>query len=169
MASVSFRGKSYPLAGDMPVVGSRAPDFSLVDRELNDVSLSRWHGRRKILNIFPSIDTPVCGQSVKVFDSHAAEHEDVVMLMISVDIPFAQARFCKECGLEAVETLSAIRSEGFGEHYGVLITEGPLEGFFARAVFVLDENDAVVHRQLVTDIGEEPDYRAAVKALGLGD
>ncbi|HZX23957.1 MAG TPA: redoxin family protein, partial [Woeseiaceae bacterium] len=97
---------------------------------------------------------------------HAREHEDIVMLMISVDTPFAQQRFARECELAGVETLSAIRSEGFGEHYGVLIEDGPLAGFFARAVLVLDENDTVVHRELVDDIGDEPDYEAALRALG---
>lgn len=169
MATVAFQGKRYGLAGDLPTVGSRAPDFSLVDAELRDVSLGHWHGSRKLLNIFPSIDTPVCGKSVRTFDEYAREHDDIVMLMISVDIPFAQRRFCKECGLEAVETLSAIRSEGFGQHYGVLIEDGPLEGFFARAVLVLDENDTIVHRELVPDIGDEPDYAAALKALGKED
>ncbi|NBC23967.1 MAG: thiol peroxidase [Gammaproteobacteria bacterium] len=166
MAGVTFRGKQWNTAGDLPTVGSRAPDFRLVDGELRNLHLAHWQGRRKILNIFPSIDTPVCGQSVKVFDSHARENEDIVMLMISVDTPFAQQRFARECQLAGVETLSAIRSEGFGEHYGVLIEDGPLAGFFARAVLVLDENDTVVHRQLVEDIGDEPDYEAALRALG---
>lgn len=169
MASVVFRGKSWNTAGDLPTIGTRAPDFRLVNRDLANVPLSHWNGQRKILNIFPSIDTPVCGKSVKVFDELAGVHDDIAMLMISVDTPFAQERFCRECDLDAVETLSAIRSEGFGEHYGVLVEEGPLAGFFARAVVVLDENDVVVHRELVEEMGEEPDYRAALRALGADD
>jgi thiol peroxidase len=169
MATFVFRGKSWNTSGDLPKVGSRASDFRLVDGDLRDTSLGNWNGRRKILNVIPSIDTPVCGQSVKVFDEKAREYEDVVMLMISVDTPFAQQRFCRECDLDAVETLSAIRSEGFGEHYGVAIQDGPLKGFFARAVLVLDENDVVVHTQLVEDLKDEPDYGAALRALGMDE
>jgi thiol peroxidase len=124
-------------------------------------------GRRKVLNIFPSIDTPVCARSVVVFNKLAESHDDVAMLMVSYDLPFAHARFHKEHSLEHVVGLSAIRHAGFGENYGVLIEEGPLAGMYSRAVVVLDENNTVVHREQIADIGDEPDYIAAYKALGI--
>lgn len=167
MASIIFKGSTYKTAGDLPTVGSRAPDVSLVNIELADVSLAHWMGKRKVLNIFPSIDTPVCAKSVITFDKLSADHEDVAMLMISCDLPFAHKRFAEQHGLERVVGLSSIRHAGFGENYGVQIEEGPLAGLYARAVVVLDENNTVVHRELVESIGNEPDYREAWRALGI--
>lgn len=166
MTRVAFNGSKYQIEGDLPELGSRASDFMLVDGELRDTMLAEWSGQRKLLNVFPSIDTEVCAASVRRFEESAREREDVTMLMISMDLPFAQTRFREEQELEAVVMLSGLRSDGFGETYGVGITEGPLKGLFARAVIVLDENNSVVHTELVDDIGDEPDYKAALKALG---
>ena len=167
MHEIIYDGTRYRTHGELPAVGSRAPDVSLVNTELQDVSLANFMGRRKVLNIFPSIDTPVCARSVVVFNRLAESHDDVAMLMVSYDLPFAHARFHKEHSLENVVGLSAIRHAGFGENYGVLIEEGPLAGMYSRAVVVLDENNTVVHREQIADIGDEPDYIAAYKALGI--
>ena len=165
---IIFQGTAYRTYGQLPSVGSRAPDVSLVNTELQDVSFANFMGKRKVINIFPSIDTPVCAKSVVVFNKLAENHADVAMLMVSYDLPFAHARFHQENSLQNVVGLSAIRHAGFGENYGVQIVEGPLCGMFSRAVVVLDENDTVVHREQIADIGEEPDYIAAYKALGIG-
>lgn len=167
MPSVKYNGTSYRTHGDLPTIGSRAPDVSLVNTELQDVSLANFMGKRKVLNIFPSIDTPVCAKSVVVFNKLSGNADDVVLLMVSYDLPFAHARFLSEHGLEGVVGLSAIRHAGFGENYGVQIVEGPLSGMFSRAVVVLDENNTVVHHEQIDDIGNEPDYSAAYKALGI--
>ncbi len=167
MPTVIFNGTRYRTHGDLPTIGSRAPDVSLVNTQLQDVSLANFMGKRKVLNIFPSIDTPVCAKSVVVFDKLAASADDVELLMVSYDLPFAHARFINEHSLEHVVALSAIRHAGFGENYGVLIVEGPLSGMFSRAVVVLDENNTVVHNEQIEDIGDEPDYEAAYKALGI--
>ena len=167
MHTIVYEGTSYRTYGELPTVGSRAPDVSLVNTELQDVSLANWQGLRKVLNIFPSIDTPVCARSVVTFDRLAAHHDDVVMLMVSYDLPFAHRRFMHEHGLTHVVSLSAIRHAGFGENYGVLIVEGPLAGMFARAIVVLDENNTVVHNEQIADIGNEPDYITTYRALGI--
>jgi thiol peroxidase len=167
MHEIVYEGTRYRTHGELPAIGSRAPDVSLVNTRLQDVSLANFMGRRKVLNIFPSIDTPVCARSVIVFNRLAANHDDVAMLMVSYDLPFAHARFHKEHDLRHVVGLSAIRHAGFGENYGVLIVEGPLAGMFSRAVVVLDENNTVVYREQIADIGDEPDYIAAYKALGI--
>lgn len=168
MASVKYLGGTYRTFGDLPTVGSRAPDVSLVNTELKNVSLANYMGRRKILNIFISIDRPVCGKSCIEFDRLAEGHDDIAMLMVSYDLPFAHKRFMTEHKLERVEGLSAIRHGGFGENYGVQIVEGPLTGMFARAIVVLDENDTVVHTEQIEDITNEPDYGKALRALGVG-
>jgi len=167
MHQIVYKGTSYRTYGELPAIGSRAPDFSLVNTGLQDVSLANFGNRRKVLNIFPSIDTPVCAKSVIVFNKLAGNHDDVAMLMVSYDLPFAHERFHRQHSLEHVVGLSAIRHAGFGHNYGVQITEGPLAGMFSRAVVVLDENDTVVHREQIPDIGDEPDYVAAYRALGI--
>jgi thiol peroxidase len=167
MHKIKYDGGTYETYGDLPSVGSRAPDVSLVNTKLQDVSLANFRGKRKVMNIFPSIDTPVCAQSVITFDRIAADHDDIAMLMISYDLPFAHARFSKAHNLEHVVGLSAIRHAGFGENYGVQIMEGPLAGMFGRAVVVLDENNTVVHTEQIVNIENEPDYVAAMDALGL--
>lgn len=166
MATITLQGNEIHTAGEFPRVGSKAPDFTLTDRDLNDVSMSRWMGKKKLLSIFPSIDTPVCAASTRKFNDYARTHEDTVMLMVSADLPFAHKRFCGDEGLSNVVTLSTMRSGDFARAYGVQITDGPLNGLTARAIVVLDENDTVVHAELVPEIGQEPDYEAALKALG---
>ena len=166
MATIKLRGKEIHTAGELPRVGSKAPDFTLTDKDLRDVGLSEWTGRKKLLSIFPSIDTPVCALSTKKFNEYARDHEDTVMLMISADLPFALGRFCNSECLANVVSLSSMRDRDFSEDYGVLIEDGPFAGLMARAIVVLDENDTVVHSELVPEIGQEPDYAAALKALG---
>jgi thiol peroxidase len=166
MHRITYEGTTYQTYGELPSLGSRAPDVSLVNTELQDVSFANFMGMRKVLNIFPSIDTPVCAKSVVVFNKLAENYDDIAMLMISYDLPFAHARFHQQHGLTNVVGLSAIRHAGFGENYGVQIIEGPLAGMFSRAVVVLDENNTVVHREQIEDIGDEPDYVAAFQALG---
>jgi thiol peroxidase len=167
MAKVQYEGGIYRTYGDLPSVGSRAPDFSLVNTELKDVTLANWLGMRKIFNIFPSIDTPVCAKSVIAFDKYSKDYDDVAELMISYDLPFAHLRFRDKHNLHRVVGLSAIRHMGFGENYGVQIVEGPLTGMFSRAVVVLDENNTVVHEEQIEDLSKEPDYAAAYQALGI--
>ena len=167
MAKIQFENASYRTYGDLPAEGSRAPDVSLVNTNLQNVSLANWMGMRKIMNIFVSIDTPVCAESVIKFERYAGERDDLAVLMVSYDLPFAHKRFQQEHSLKHVVGLSAIRHAGFGENYGVLIIDGPLAGMFSRAVVVLDENNTVVHSELIDDITTEPDYRAAFRALGI--
>jgi thioredoxin-dependent peroxiredoxin len=166
MATITLQGNEIHTAGEFPRVGSKAPDFTLTGRDLNDVSLSRWMGKKKLVSIFPSIDTPVCALSTRKFNDYARTHDDTVMLMVSADLPFAHKRFCGDEGLGNVVSLSTMRSADFARSYGVQIADGPLAGLTARAVLVLDENDTVVHAELVPEIGQEPDYEAALKALG---
>ena len=167
MAKIQYKNATYRTHGDLPVVGSCAPDVSLVNIELQNVSFANWMGLRKVLNIFVSIDTDVCAKSVIKFDQFAADADDLAMLMVSYDLPFAHKRFQTEHGLENVVGLSAIRHAGFGENYGVQIIDGPLAGMFSRAVVVLDENNTVVYEEQIEDISTEPDYRAAFRALGI--
>ena len=167
MQEIIYNGTRYRTHGELPSIGSRAPDVSLVNTRLQDVSLANFMGMRKVINIFPSIDTPVCAKSVIVFNKLAQKNDDVAMLMVSYDLPFAHARFHHQHSLDHVVGLSAIRHAGFGENYGVQIVDGPLAGMFSRAVVVLDENNTVVHREHIEDISKEPDYRAAIRALGI--
>jgi len=167
VARIQFEHASYRTYGDLPAVGSRAPDVSLVNTSLQNVSLANWMGKRKIMNIFVSIDTAVCAESVVKFERYAGDREDLALLMISYDLPFAHKRFQQEYDLKKVIGLSAIRHAGFGENYGVMIIDGPLAGMFSRAVVVLDENNTVVHGELIEDITTEPDYGAAFRALGI--
>ena len=167
MPRIEYNNASYRTHGELPSVGGCAPDVSLVNTSLQNVSFANWMGMRKVLNIFVSIDTDVCAKSVIEFDRHAGEAEDIAMLMVSYDLPFAHKRFQEEHELTNVIGLSAIRHAGFGENYGVQIIDGPLAGMFSRAVVVLDENNTVVHREHIEDITKEPDYRAAFRALGI--
>jgi thiol peroxidase len=167
MNRIIYNGTSYRTFSELPAVGSHAPDFSLVNTALQDVTLANFMGLRKVLNIFPSIDTPVCAKSVIVFDKLAGLHGGIAMLMVSYDLPFAHARFQAEHKLQHVTGLSAIRHAGFGENYGVQIVEGPLSGMFSRAVVVLDENNTVAHGEQIENIGKEPNYVSAYQALGI--
>lgn len=166
MATITLEGQEIHTSGELPAVGSKAPDFVLVDRDLNDRTLADFRGRKKLLSIVPSLDTPVCATSTRKFNDHAQGRDDVVMLVISADLPFAQARFCGAEGVDKVVTLSMMRSRKFAKDYGVLITDGPLAGITARAVLVLDEDDVVRHAELVPEIAQEPDYDRALAALG---
>ncbi|NUU66553.1 thiol peroxidase [Enterobacteriaceae bacterium BIT-l23] len=163
--TVHFKGAPVAVNGEFPKTGSKAQPFSLVAKDLSDVSLSQFAGKRKVLNIFPSIDTGVCAASVREFNQRAGQLDNAVVLCISADLPFAQARFCGAEGLDNVVTLSTLRDPAFLENYGVAIAEGPMKGLTARAVVVLNENDEVIYSQLVNEITEEPDYDSALKAL----
>ena len=165
MATITLKGNEINTNGELPAVGSQAPDFKLVDGELNDLALGSFAGKKKLLNIVPSLDTPVCATSTKKFNEVAQAHQDTVMLVIAADLPFAMGRFCTAEGVDNVTSLSMMRSRNFAKDYGVLITDGPLAGITARAVVVLDENDKVVYTELVPEIVQEPDYDAAVAAL----
>jgi thiol peroxidase len=165
MATVTFKGTEFNTNQDLPAVGNQAPDFQLVAGDLSDVSLTNYGGKKKLLNIVPSLDTPVCAVSTRKFNEHAKAHPDTVVLIVSADLPFAQGRFCTGEQLENVVPLSMMRSRNFAKDYGVLLQDGPLAGLTARAVVVLDENDKVVYRQLVPEIADEPDYDAALNAL----
>ncbi|KZC39969.1 MULTISPECIES: thiol peroxidase [Rhodanobacter] len=166
MSQVTFKGQPVSVDGQFPAVGSTAPAFSLVGADLSDVVLSGYAGKRKVLNIFPSVDTSVCAASVRRFNELAAKLDHTVVLCISADLPFAQARFCGTEGLERVTNLSLMRGRQFLNDYGVAIASGPLAGLAARAVLVLDGRDKVLHAELVSEIGHEPNYDAALKALG---
>jgi thioredoxin-dependent peroxiredoxin len=165
MAKVTLNGTVYQTNGELPEIGSVAPDFKLVDSDLGDRSLSDFAGKKKILSIVPSLDTSVCATSTEKFNQHARELSDLVVLVVSADLPFAQKRFCDASKTGDVTTLSMMRSKGFAKEYGVLIQDGPLAGIAARAVLVLDENDKVIYRELVGEIGQEPNYDAAIAAV----
>lgn len=163
--TVTLGGNPIEVAGSLPAKGSKAPAFSLVGKDLADVTLASLAGKRKVLNIFPSIDTPTCATSVRKFNQSANELANTAVLCISADLPFAQSRFCGAEGLANVQTLSTMRGREFLEAYGVAIKSGPLAGVAARAVVVLDENDKVLHSELVAEIKSEPNYATALAAL----
>jgi thiol peroxidase len=165
MATVTLGGNPVNIAGSLPAKGSSAADFTLTAKDLKDVSLSAWAGKRKILNIVPSLDTPTCQKSTRVFNEKANAMANAVVLVVSGDLPFAMSRFCGAEGLENVVTLSTFRNRDFHQKYGVDITDGPLKGLTARAVVVLDADNKVLHSQLVPEIKEEPDYAAALAVL----
>lgn len=167
VAKIQFENASYQTHGELPKIGSRAPDVSLVNTKLQNVSLANWMGMRKIMNIFTSVDNDACAESVIHFDRLGEGRDNLALLMVSYDLPFAYRRFQKEHDLQNVAGLSAIRHAGFGENYGVQILDGPLAGMFSRAIVVLDENNTVVHREHLEDLTAEPDYAAAFRALGI--
>lgn len=165
MSTVTLGGIPIQVAGNFPKTGDTAPDFKLVNKDLADVSLADFVGKRKILNIVPSLDTPVCAQSTRRFNEAAAGMHNALVLVISADLPFGQDRFCSTAGLNNVVTLSTMRGADFMQAYGVKISDGPLAGVTARAVVVLDESNKVIHAQLVPEIKDEPDYDAALAVL----
>jgi thiol peroxidase len=165
MSTVTLKGNPVQVDGNFPKAGDKAPAFSLVAKDLSDKTLDAFAGKRKVLNIFPSIDTPTCATSVRRFNEKAAGLQDAVVLCISADLPFAQARFCGAEGLDNVVMLSTLRGGEFLRDYGVAIASGPLAGLAARAVVVLDKDDKVLHAEMVGEIANEPDYDAALKAL----
>jgi thiol peroxidase len=165
MTQVTLGGNPITVAGSFPKKGEGAADFSLTTKELKDVGLKDYAGRRKVLNIVPSLDTPVCQKSTRVFNEKASALGNTTVLVISADLPFAMSRFCTAEGLNNVVTLSTMRGRDFHQKYGVDITDGPLKGLTARAVVVLDEGNRVLHAELVPEIKQEPNYDAALAAL----
>ncbi len=163
--TVTLRGTPVAIKGNFPQKGTTAPPFSLVGTKLDNLGLEAFAGKRKILNIFPSIDTPTCATSVRQFNAKANGLTNTVVLCISADLPFAQSRFCGAEGLSNVVSLSTMRGRKFLQDYGVEIADGPLEGVAARAVVVLDENNRVLHSELVAQISDEPNYDAALAVL----
>ncbi|MEQ1620315.1 MAG: thiol peroxidase [Methylococcales bacterium] len=164
MATLTFLNKPLNTSGELPVVGAKAPDFSLVNTQLVDVSLEKFSGKRKVLNIVPSLDTPTCAASTRRFNQKASHLDNTVVLVVSADLPFAQSRFCETEGLKDVIPLSSFRSS-FAKDYGVEIIDTLLAGLTARAVLIIDENDQVIYTQLVHDIAQEPDYESALAVL----
>ncbi len=164
MTEINFQAKPIHINGALPKVGQEAPDFSLTNSKLNDISLATFAGKKKLLNIVPSLDTPTCAISARKFNEKASRLKDTVVLMISADLPFAQDRFCGKEGLKDVIPLSTFRSS-FANDYGVMIMDSVLAGLTARAVVIIDEKDTVVYTQLVQEIANEPDYEAAFQAL----
>ena len=162
---VTFADNNVRIEGNFPRVGIKAPAFSLVDKDLNDISLNNFTGKRKVLNIVPSLDTPVCAISTRKFNEKASSLSNTAVLIISADLPFAMSRFCTTEGLDKIVTLSTMRGADFKKDYGVALSDGPLAGLTARAVIVLDESDNVIHAELVSEIKDEPNYDAALAAL----
>ena len=165
MATVTLKGNKINTSGNLPKVGSQAPDFTLVKTDLSTARLSDYKGKAVVLNIFPSIDTGTCAQSVREFNKELNEIDDITVLCISRDLPFAQARFCGAEGLENVINLSDFRDNSFGKAYGLDFIDGPLEGLHSRAIVVIDENGIITHTEQVGEIVDEPNYKAAFEAL----
>ncbi len=165
MATITLKGTPIHTVGALPHVGAKAPDFALTKGDLSDVSLKDFQGKRKLLNIVPSLDTGVCAASARRFNQEAAKVPGAVILTVSCDLPFAQGRFCEAEGIKEVVPLSELRARSFGEAYGVRIADGPLAGLLSRAVVVLDEQDEVLYTEQVPEIVQEPNYDAALKAL----
>ena len=166
MASITFRGTAVTTSGTLPATGSTAPDFSLVATDLSDVTLQSFAGKKKVVNIFPSLDTGVCATSVRQFHMKLGEKSGVVVVNISADLPFAHKRFCTAERIDGVANLSSFRSPDFGANWGLTMKDGPLKGLLARAVVVLDENNKVLHVEQVPEIAQEPNYDAALAKLG---
>ncbi len=164
MATITFQAHAIQTSGDLPPIGSDAPDFSLANIELENVTLANYAGKRKILNIVPSLDTPTCAASARKFNQKASNFENSVVLIVSADLPFAQCRFCEIEGLDDVQALSTFRST-FATDYGVQIIDSALTGLTARAIVVIDEQNKIVYTQLVPELAHEPDYEAVFTAL----
>lgn len=165
MATVTLKGNPFNTAGELPVLGAMAPDFHLVKTDLGEATLKDFAGKKVVLNIFPSLDTPTCATSVRTFNKRASEAPNTVVLCISADLPFAANRFCTTEGLANVVPASTFRAPEFGQAYGLTLVEGPLKGLLARAVVVVDETGKVKHTELVPEIANEPNYDAALAAL----
>ncbi|HWV14072.1 MAG TPA: thiol peroxidase [Cellvibrio sp.] len=164
MATVTLKGNPFHTSGDLPATGSKAPAFNLVKTDLSEVTAASLAGKRIVLNIFPSVDTPTCAQSVRTFNAQASSLDNTVVVCASQDLPFALARFCGAEGLNNVIPASAFRSN-FASDFGVKLVDGPLAGLTARAVVVLGADGKVLHTELVSEITNEPNYEAALKAL----
>ncbi len=165
MATTHLKGNTVNTIGELPSVGSKAPDFILTKNDLSDVNIGNFTGNKIVMNVFPSIDTGVCATSVRKFNDKASKLLNTKVLCISRDLPFAQGRFCGAEGIENVVTLSELRNNAFGEKYGVKIVDGPLAGLFARAIIVVGSSGKVAYTQLVPEITEEPNYEKAIEAL----
>ncbi|SIS71826.1 thiol peroxidase [Insolitispirillum peregrinum] len=165
MASITLKGNPVSTVGDLPAVGTAAPEFRLTRTDLSEVTLADLAGKTVILSVFPSVDTPTCATSVRTFNAKAAALPNTVVLCASADLPFAHKRFCGAEGLDAVVSASDLRDKGFGARYGLTIAAGPLEGLLARAVLVIGADGVVRHAQLVSEIADEPDYAAALAAI----
>ena len=165
MSTVTLDGNAVELSGNFPQPGDTVQPFTLTNNDLDDVKLSDWDGKRKVLNIVPSVDTGVCAASARKFNEKGGNLDNTVVLVISADLPFAFARFCGAEGLDNVTTLSSFRNYSFQQDYGVAMQTGPLAGLCARGVIVLDENNKVLHSELVGEIKDEPNYDAALNAL----
>ena len=165
MAQTLFKGNPVNTAGELPAVGSAAPDFKVVGTDLSTVSLSDFAGKKIVINAFPSVDTGVCALQLKAFNEKMASRDDVALLFVSLDLPFAYGRFCGAEGVENAITTSDFRSHSFADAYGLKLVDGPLEGLLTRAVIVLDESHKVTYTELVSEITHEPNYDAAMAAL----
>lgn len=166
MAQITLQGNPIHTNGDLPAVNTVAPDFRLVAGDLSDKTLADFAGRKKLISIVPSLDTPVCATSTKVFNEQLGGRDDVAVLIVSADLPFAMGRFCEAESTADVTVLSMMRSRNFAKDYGMLIEDGPLAGITGRAVLVLDADNTVLHAELVPEIAQEPNYDAAIAALG---
>jgi thioredoxin-dependent peroxiredoxin len=165
MAKITLKGNAIETIGTLPAKGSTAPNFTLVKTDLSEVTLADYKGKKIVLNIFPSIDTPVCATSVRQFNKTAGELTNAVVLCISADLPFAHTRFCETDGLKNVESLSVFRSNAFGKDYGVTITTGPIAGLLSRAIVIIGADGKVIYTEQVPEIAQEPNYDAALAAL----
>lgn len=165
MATITFKGSPVNTIGDLPKKDSKAPDFTLVNSDLAEISLSDYKGKNVVLNIFPSLDTSTCASSVRKFNQEASKLENTVVLAISADLPFAAGRFCTTEGIKNVTPASVFRSPSFGKDYGVLMTDGPLKGLLARSVVVIDPKGNISYTELVPEIAQEPNYQAAINSI----
>lgn len=165
MATITLKGSTIHTFGNLPALGTKAPDFRFTQTDLSDADLKSFLGKRIVLNIFPSLDTSVCATSVRTFNKEAASLNNTVILAISKDLPFAHKRFCTTEGIDKVIPASMLRNDKFGQDYGVLISDGPMAGLLSRAVIVLDEKGKVLYTEQVPEITQEPDYEKALKAL----
>lgn len=165
MEAIFFQGSPVKTYGTVPVAGQKAPEFKLVDKNLQDISLNDFKGKKVVLNVFPSLDTPVCAASVRYFNKEAVKFKDTVVLCVSMDLPFAMSRFCSAEGIDDVTAASAFRSPEFGKNYGLTMVDGPIAGLLARAVIIIDETGTVIYSDLVNEITNEPDYDGAIYVL----
>ena len=165
MATITINGAEFHTNGELPAVGDQAPDFLLTKTDLADVSLADYAGKKKLISIVPSLDTPVCQLSTKKFNEHAKQHPDTVILIVAADLPFAMARFCGDEGLDNVVPLSMMRGRNFAKDYGVFIEDGFFKGITARALLVLDEDNKITSSELVSEVADEPNYDAALAKL----
>jgi len=165
MATVSLNGNPINTKGNLPSIGSKAPNFELTKDDLSDVTLDNYKGSRVIMNVFHSIDTGTCAASVRQFNQEASDLENVKILCISKDLPFAMARFCGAENIENVETLSDFRDGNYGDNYNLTYIDGPIKGLLARSIIVLDENGVILHTEQVHEVVEEPNYKAALESL----